>query len=77
MNQQTCHHNNPVRRCRLCELEAEMNRLASERDELLAALQAIAAMTDEDTGTFRKRGGTYRGLVGEIARAALARTTKP
>jgi hypothetical protein len=55
----------------------------SERDaaliaaapELLAALQAIAVMTDEDPGTFRKRGGTYRGLVGEIARAAIARAT--
>ena len=48
-------------------------RAEQQRDELLEALKAIAAMTDEDTGTFRKRGGTYRGLVGEIARAAIAK----
>ena len=49
--------------------------LIAAAPELLAALQAIAVMTDEDPGTFRKRGGTYRGLVGEIARAAIARAT--
>lgn len=35
------------------------------------ALLEIAAITDEDTATFRKRGGTYRGLIAKIAKAAL------
>ena len=40
-----CHHDNPVGRCRLCELESEINRLASERDDMLAALrQALAVI---------------------------------
>jgi len=42
-------------------------------DDLLAALREIAAITDEDAGTFRKRGGTYRGLISVIASAALAK----
>jgi hypothetical protein len=41
--------------------------------DMLAALREIVAMTDEDAGTFRKRGGTYRGLVGIAARAAIAK----
>lgn len=43
------------------------------RKALLEALKEILAMTDEDTGTFRKRGGTYRGLVGIVANAAIAK----
>jgi len=46
---------------------------AQRRAEALQdALREIQAMTDEDAGTFRKRGGTYRGLVGVIVDAALA-----
>ena len=41
-------------------------------EALAEALREIVTMTDEDTSTFRKRGGTYRGLVGIAAGAALA-----
>lgn len=65
---------------RLAAAEAERDALElyavnmeDERDALLAALREIVAMTDEDSGTFRKRGGTYRGLVRLAAEAAIAK----
>lgn len=55
------------------EREPEANmRLIAAAPQMAEALREILAMTDEDTGKFRKRGGTYRGLVGIAARAALA-----
>lgn len=54
------------------QAHADANLIAAAPD-LLAALREIVAMTDEDTGTFRKRGGTYRGLVGIVAANAIAK----
>ncbi len=47
--------------------------LIAAAPDLLAALREIQAMTNEDAGTFRKRGGTYRGLVSVIVDAAIAK----
>lgn len=44
-----CHHGNPKNRCRLCELEAEINRLASERDQMLVALEQAQAVLAKGT----------------------------
>jgi hypothetical protein len=40
---------------------------------LLSALRKIVAITDESAGEFRKRGGTYRGLIGIVAAEAIAK----
>jgi hypothetical protein len=61
-----------TRRDVLAEQQANA-RLVAAAPDLLAALREIVAMTNEDTGTFRKRGGTYRGLVGLVAEAAIAK----
>ena len=54
--------------------EVEATLIAAAPD-LLAALLEIVAMTNEDAGAFRRRGGTYRGLVSLAAEAAIARAT--
>jgi hypothetical protein len=44
----------------------------NSHDALVAALEEIISINDEDQGTFRKRGGTRRGLSIVVAREALA-----
>lgn len=53
--------------------EAQIIRMADERVELIGALREIEAINIEDDGTFRKRGGTRRGLSLVAARTALDR----
>jgi hypothetical protein len=48
--------------------------IASVHD-LLEALREIIAINDEDQGTFRKRGGTRRGLSMVVAHEAIAKAT--
>lgn len=54
-------------------MRTAINNILREHAELLVTLHKITVITDEDVGTFRKRGGTYRGLVGLIANAAIAK----
>jgi hypothetical protein len=49
--------------------------LIAAAPELLAALQQILAMSEESLGTFRKRGGTRRGLISVAAKAAIDKAT--
>ena len=59
---------------RRAEVSAEMeigNRLHWMGKEVIAALEEIIAINDEDQGTFNKRGGTRRGLSIVTAAAIL------
>jgi hypothetical protein len=48
---------------------------APAESDLIAALREIVAINDEDQGTFRKRGGTRRGLSMVVAHEAIAKAT--
>jgi hypothetical protein len=54
---------------------AELALSADEQiRKLREALEEVIAINDEDQGTFRKRGGTRRGLSIVVARIALKET---
>lgn len=54
----------------------EMRAAVNAHCALVDALREIIAINDEDQGTFRKRGGTRRGLSIVAARAALAKVSQ-
>lgn len=54
-------------------LLSEFRRLECMSGELVDAMNEIIAINDEDQGTFRKRGGTRRGLSIVTAQAAIAK----
>jgi hypothetical protein len=55
------------------EARAAVAELIERERVMREALTEIIAINDEPDGTFRKRGGTRRGLSIVTARAALAR----
>ena len=56
----------------ICDANA---RLIAAAPLMLEALREILAINDEDQGTFRKRGGTRRGLSLVAAKEAISAAT--